>query len=361
MSSPNNAFRAFLPILRFCGAITLGIVLMIALAVVMSWATFLERDMGTPAAQFIVYASPWFYLLVAALCVNIVCSAIIRLPKIFQRAAGKKRVSAFLFPFFLAHLAVVLLAIGCLVTANKSSKARVVIPEGTAAEKAVDVDSRSIEIALNSIDEPSAVTNIDLPFSGGPMNWRNFESLERWEEEVAKPILDQKGEKKFFNRLGKKASALSQRFAYRAALLGKRNHPGVLYDKDGLKIEALEYAVNADYAPVPDLKGTIQTRDPDGKTHDLPLLVTLPFSGSFLGGDPLATTRKSQRVTLDDGIRFTYVVADSEAELNAFLQLVPKNGETDRLLLALDSQQYSLPVESLERLSQYGEIGRAHV
>ena len=64
MSSPNNAFRAFLPILRFCGAITLGIVLMIALAVVMSWATFLERDMGTPAAQFIVYASPWFLSLI---------------------------------------------------------------------------------------------------------------------------------------------------------------------------------------------------------------------------------------------------------------------------------------------------------
>ena len=356
MSSPNNAFRAFLPILRFCGAITLGIVLMIALAVVMSWATFLERDMGTPAAQFIVYASPWFYLLVAALCVNIVCSAIIRVPRIFQRAAGKKRVSALLFPFFLAHLAVVLLAIGCLVTANKSSKARVVIPEGTAAEKAVDVDSRSIEIALNSIDDPSAVTNIDLPFAGGPMNWRNFESLERWEEEVAKPILDQKGEKKFFNRLGKKASALSQRFAYRAALLGKRNKSGVLYDKEGLKIEALEYAVNADYAPVQDLKGTIQTRDADGNTRDLPLLVTFPFSGSFLGGDPLATTQKSQRATLDEGIRFTYIVADSDAELDAFLQLVPQRGETNRLILSLDSQQYSLPVESLERLSQYGDL-----
>ena len=138
MSASNRSFgRTLVAALKFCGAISLGIVLMIILAIVMGWATFLEREMGTPAAQYLVYASPWFYFLIALLTFNLVCSALVRLPRLFKRVDGKLRFNRGPVPFFLAHLGVILLVVGCLVTATKSSRARAIIPEGTSVEKAI--------------------------------------------------------------------------------------------------------------------------------------------------------------------------------------------------------------------------------
>ena len=58
MSASNRSVgRALRATFQFCGAIPLGIALMTLLAIVMGWATFLEREMGTPAAQYLDNAS----------------------------------------------------------------------------------------------------------------------------------------------------------------------------------------------------------------------------------------------------------------------------------------------------------------
>ena len=77
MTASNRSFgRALCATLHFFGAVSLGIALMTILAIVMGWATFLEREMGTPAAQYLVYASPWFYALIAALALTMLAGAI---------------------------------------------------------------------------------------------------------------------------------------------------------------------------------------------------------------------------------------------------------------------------------------------
>lgn len=338
---------------------------MTLLAIVMGWATFLEREMGTPAAQYLVYASPWFYALIAILAFNLTCSALARIPKLVLRVDGKLRVNRALAPFFIAHVGVVLLIVGCLVTATRSSRARAAIAEGTSTEKAIDVDSRLLRVQLVDFDAaapkegdapaPNA-TDVEIPFSGGPLNWRDQTSAELWRADVSDPILATKPETKFFNRLGKKASAVSQRCAYFASKFARRAKPGVLYDADGLKIEALEYATCADYAPVPDLTASLLVRDRDGKDVAKNLTLAFPFEAAMIGGDPLATTRKSQRATLDDGIRVVYALAEGSAEAAAFARAVPENGETDRVVLMLDGERFDLALDDLAKLAQYGDL-----
>ncbi|MBQ4080221.1 MAG: hypothetical protein II596_06035, partial [Thermoguttaceae bacterium] len=366
MSASNRSVgRALRATFQFCGAIPLGIALMTLLAIVMGWATFLEREMGTPAAQYLVYASPWFYALIAILAFNLTCSALARIPKLVLRVDGKLRVNRALAPFFIAHVGVVLLIVGCLVTATRSSRARAAIAEGTSTEKAIDVDSRLLRVQLVDFDAaapkegdapaPNA-TDVEIPFSGGPLNWRDQTSAELWRADVSDPILATKPETKFFNRLGKKASAVSQRCAYFASKFARRAKPGVLYDADGLKIEALEYATCADYAPVPDLTASLLVRDRDGKDVAKNLTLAFPFEAAMIGGDPLATTRKSQRATLDDGIRVVYVLAEGSAEAAAFARAVPENGETDRVVLMLDGERFDLALDDLAKLAQYGDL-----
>ena len=176
-----------------------------------------------------------------------------------------------------------------------------------------------------------------------------------WRVNVAEPILATKPDSKFFNKLGKKASSLSQRCAQFVSRFGNRSRRGVLYDRDGLKIETLEYATCADYAPVPDLKASLTFRAPDGAETTKPLTMAFPFEGAMVGGDPLATTRKSQRVKLDNGVRVASRPRYS-AEARAFAQVVPQPGTSDVAVLMIDGVRYELALDDLTVLAQYGDL-----
>ena len=363
--SNRSAVNVVSAVLRFCGSIPLGIVLMIILAVAMGWATFLEREMGTPVAQYLVYASPWFYNLIGLLTLNLLFSAIVRLPKLFAKIDGKRRLNRALTPYFIAHIGIILLVFGCLITATKSSKARATIAEGSAVEKAIDVDTRLLRAEIVDFTVPKRpvdeagdpnFTTVEIPFRGGPLNWRDQTSSALWRADVAEPILALKPDTKFFNKLGKKAASVSQRCAYLASKFGNRSKPGVLYDHDGFKLEALEYATFADYAPVPELRADLVVRKPDGKTTDEKLILAFPFEGSILGGDPLATTNHSQRTTLEDGIRVVYALAGSAAEADAFLKSTSSQGAADCAVLVVDGERYEVELADLGLLAQYGDL-----
>ncbi|MBQ5367350.1 MAG: hypothetical protein IIU43_07725, partial [Thermoguttaceae bacterium] len=170
-------------VLRTLGSLWLAAAVMTVLAVAMGWATFLEREMGTPAAQYIVYASGWFYCLIGVLAANIFVAALLRVPALFYRAEpvpadgqapaprGKLRVNKRLIPFFLAHLGVLLLIFGCLATARFSTKARATVPETSATETAVATDARVFQIELSGADGADGEPRkLEIPFSGGPLN-----------------------------------------------------------------------------------------------------------------------------------------------------------------------------------------------
>ncbi len=357
MSAPNRSkTNPLVSLLKLLGSIGLGVAIMCVLAVAMGWATFIEREMGTPVAQQLVYASNWFYALIGLLAVNILASALVRVPKI--TTAGKA-----LTPFFLAHLGVLLLLAGCLATAKFSAKARAIVPEGTGVEKAIDVDSRLFEFAVRDIaaKRTEAPTKIEIPFVGGPMNWRDYEKLENWKTDVSEPLLAQRPEGKFFQNLAKGASKLSHKAAFRAARLARNVKPGVIYDRDGLKLEVLDYITYGEFAPARPLKGELVVA---GKAK--PFELNFDYDLNAPTTDALASSRRAQRVTLDDGVRVVYMIADSQQDFDAFLNATPVLDETvtdpnaefgnDHVVLYVDGVRYQKPLADLDLLARYGDL-----
>ncbi|MBQ9126903.1 MAG: hypothetical protein IJY15_03990, partial [Thermoguttaceae bacterium] len=283
----SNKTRIFRRTLKFCGSTLLGAALMTAAALAMGWATFVEREMGTPVAQRVIYASNWFYVLIGALGLNILCSALVRLPAFIRRvpvdantadadtsdansstAKTKIVVERRLIPFYLAHLGILVLLAGCLATALCGTQARMTIPEGTAVEKAIDASARLFDVELVDLTSPADAepTKLDIPFSGGPLNWRDCGSYASWKQNVSEPLLAKMSEGSFFKDLAKGAAKWSQKAAFVAANVSRTQKPGTLYDRDGFKIEILDYATIYDFAPVEPLAATLTLKKPDGKT-----------------------------------------------------------------------------------------------
>lgn len=80
--------------------------IIIALATLTAWGTFVEARYDATAAQKIVYHSVWMYSVMAALAVNLIAVMIDRWPWDPQRHTG----------FVLAHIGIIILQIGSLVT-----------------------------------------------------------------------------------------------------------------------------------------------------------------------------------------------------------------------------------------------------
>ncbi|MBR4834455.1 MAG: cytochrome c biogenesis protein CcsA [Thermoguttaceae bacterium] len=385
----NDKSRFFRRLLKYCGSTLAGAALMTVLAVAMGWATFVEREMGTPVAQRLIYSANWFYVLLGALGLNVLCSALVRLPAFIRRvpidvntsgdavskssektpSKTKIAVERRLIPFYLAHLGIVVLLFGCLATALRGTRARMTIPEGTAGETALDVDSRLFDVELAdltaSVDAEPA--KLDLPFSGGPLNWRDCASYNSWKTHVSEPLLAKKGEGTFFKNLAKGAARWSQKAAFLAANVSRTQKPGTLYDANGFKIELLDYATIYDFAPVEPLVGTLTLKKPSGETSVEKFEFAFP-NDATPQTDPLATSRRAVRSTLTDGVRVVYMLADSNAEIDAFLKTVPTPADekttesaenqnvekNDVVVLSVDGERFQIRLADLAPLAYSG-------
>lgn len=392
----SNKTRIFRRTLKFCGSTLLGAALMTAAALAMGWATFVEREMGTPVAQRIIYASNWFYVLIGALGLNILCSALVRFPAFIRRvpvdantadadtsdansstAKTQIVVERRLIPFYLAHLGILVLLAGCLATALFGTQARMTIPEGTAVEKAIDASARLFDVELVDLTSPADAepTKLDIPFSGGPLNWRDCGSYASWKQNVSEPLLAKMSEGSFFKDLAKGAAKWSQKAAFVAANVSRTQKPGTLYDRDGFKIEILDYATIYDFAPVEPLAATLTLKKPDGKTTVEKLELAFP-NDATPPTDALSASRRAVRKTLTDGVRVVYMLADSNAEAAAFLKTVPtkdatpahKSTETDAaesgaaqnvskndvVVLSVDGERFQIRLTDLAPLAYSG-------
>ncbi|MBQ2790472.1 MAG: cytochrome c biogenesis protein CcsA [Thermoguttaceae bacterium] len=392
----SNKTRIFRRTLKICGSTLLGAALMTAAALAMGWATFVEREMGTPVAQRIIYASNWFYVLIGALGLNVLCSALVRLPAFIRRvpvdatsadaatsdATSPRRptkivVERRLIPFYLAHLGILVLLAGCLATALCGTQARMTIPEGTAVEKALDVNARLFDVELVDLTSPpeSQPKELDIPFSGGPLNWRDCASYNAWKTNVSEPLLAKMSDGSFFKDLAKGAARWSQKAAFVAANISRTQKSGTIYDRDGFKIEVLDYATIYDFAPVEPLAATLTLKKPDGKTVVEKIELAFP-NDATPQTDALSVSRRAVRQTLTDGVRVVYMLADSNAEADAFLKTVPTKdaapasqpSETDAsesvaaqnvnkndvVVLSVDGERFQIPLPDLAPLAYSG-------
>ena len=65
---------------RWLASLKLAVFLIVLLAAVLAWATFLEAGKGREYAQWYVYDSPWFLGLLAVLGMNILAATLVRFP-----------------------------------------------------------------------------------------------------------------------------------------------------------------------------------------------------------------------------------------------------------------------------------------
>ena len=116
-------------------SLRVGVVTMVALAVTCGIATFYESSRGTAAAQRVFYQTRWFTALLSLLAVNILFSMLKRYPWSRHQAG-----------FVMAHVGIVLLLVGSLVSLHLGLDGTVALYEGdgtgsvTLRERALTVD-----------------------------------------------------------------------------------------------------------------------------------------------------------------------------------------------------------------------------
>src|SRR5690606_17299569 len=94
--------KAFL----FFASLKLAVVIVLSLATIAAVGTFVEAKYNDAVmAKVVVYQSFWMYLIMGLLVINLVCSAVDRIP-------WKKRH----IPFLLAHIGIIILIVGSYVT-----------------------------------------------------------------------------------------------------------------------------------------------------------------------------------------------------------------------------------------------------
>ncbi len=105
LSSPDQSLpiRLLLSLYQALASVYLAVVLLLSLAFVLAWATFVESWYGTEAVHFAVYDASWFAALLALLGVNVLCAAIIRFPwRRYQTG------------FVITHAGILGLLVGCI-------------------------------------------------------------------------------------------------------------------------------------------------------------------------------------------------------------------------------------------------------
>lgn len=334
LRSPDQplAVRFLLGIYEFAASLRLAVVLILSMAIVLGWATFVESEYGTRAVQFGIYGAWWFTLLGALLALNIFAAAAIRYPwKRYQTG------------FVITHVGLLTLLFGCLLSRRGGIDAQMPIVEGNAGQRAFE-DTEHFELAIlpqrddataagarseaaSPASNPAAhgkIEVIEIPFAGGPFNWGDY----------------------------------ARRFVF-PWRLAKRDR-GVIYDAAGIKLEVLDYYSNCEQVAAPQLRLKLSDlRLPrqglDGKEY----LPPESWNRVELAVRDQAHTQLNrpwgqgsrQRV---GGGQILFWLASSDAEQQAFLASAPdaQLGLGDRGQIVLYAGGQKFPLLVADRLGQ---------
>jgi hypothetical protein len=135
-------------VFRFFSSVKLAVVVLFGLTAALAVATFLESAYDTPTAQYYIYKSWMFLGLLALLGVNILCSALSRLP-------WKKRH----IPFLLAHLGILMLLAGSWLTQKFGLDGNLRITEGETSS-VVELDNSALLVI-----EKNNVKRVPVPWT----------------------------------------------------------------------------------------------------------------------------------------------------------------------------------------------------
>jgi ABC-type transport system involved in cytochrome c biogenesis permease subunit len=144
-------------------SLKLAVLVIAASAFVLGWATFVEREYGTPAVHFGIYGTWWFAGLLGLLGLNVLSAALIRFP-------WKKHQTGFV----VTHAGIILLLIGCLQSRLGGIDAQLPIFEGDTGHVAFE-DKQHFELRIEPTGpEGGRGKLLRIPFTPGPFNWRDY-------------------------------------------------------------------------------------------------------------------------------------------------------------------------------------------
>jgi hypothetical protein len=144
-------------------SLKLAVLVIAASALVLGWATFVERWYGTPAVHFGIYGTWWFAGLLGLLGLNVLAAALVRFP-------WKKHQTGFV----VTHAGIILLLIGCLQSRLGGIDAQLPIFEGDSGHVAFQ-DKQHFELRIEPTGpEGGKGKLVRIPFTPGPFNWRDY-------------------------------------------------------------------------------------------------------------------------------------------------------------------------------------------
>ncbi len=151
---------------RLLGAVAslrLAVLLLVVLGVVLSVATLLETVRGREYTQWYVYGSGWFKGLLGLLAANVVAAMAVRWPW-RRRQAG----------FLVAHLGLLVLLAGAMLTLLRGVEGQLILAEGQSADTISLVGRSQIRVLARVEDR---VDSTEFAFSPGPVDWPAHKQL----------------------------------------------------------------------------------------------------------------------------------------------------------------------------------------
>ncbi len=293
------------------GSLLLTVAILVVLVAILLWGTVVEKNYGATAAKFGIYGSWWFNGLGFLLGLNSTVALIRRLP-------WKRQQLGFILP----HLGLVVLLVGCLLSRLYGVEATLMVPEGESSDLAYKSSSQHVELdgqqqfTLDVISADGRKTSgepIVVRFTSGPFNWDDYHNGA--------------------------LSVVPWSLAHR--------DQGVLYDRDGIRLEVLDYLSNSEIVHLPSLAVRAASRGSDGgELPEQAKTVQLSVNGDVGQDAPGRPYGIGSEQKLAGGQRVVFWMTGSSEETEAFRQskLEGRLGRLGRVVLYARGRSYEFSV-----------------
>lgn len=334
MASPDRhlALRVLRGTFRWLASLELAVVLIAATVLVLAWAAFyLDSRYGNSVVHFAVYGSSWFAALGFLLGLNVLCAALIRLP-------WKKHQTGFV----ITHAGIIVMLVGCLLTRARGIDAQLPVFEGDSGYLAFE-ETQHFQLTVYPKDGPSGepavrppiyaasaasespgseAPTFRVPFDAGPFNWEDYR----------------------------------RRFWFPWQL--SRRDQGLLYDRDGIRLEVLDYYADSQIVAPSPLRLRVKSRRSHGATpegsEDAWQDVDLTVQGLNDPNAPRRRTGVGGHAELAGGAQIDFWVARTAAETEAFLDSRPEMPLEKEGLIVLHAQgrKFQIPARQFQQKSR---------
>ena len=196
-------------VLKVVGSLFLTVGILTVLIAILLWGTVVEKNYGAAAAKFGVYGAWWFNTLGFLLGLNAAAALILRWP-------WKRQHLGFVVP----HIGLIVLLVGCFLSRHYGVEATLTVFEGQSSDLAYKGGEQHPELdgqqqfhlqVISADGKGKPGEPIVVPFTSGPFNWDDYRN--------------------------------GTLFFLPWSLVHRDR--GVLYDRNGIRLEVLDYLSNS--------------------------------------------------------------------------------------------------------------------